>query len=397
MGSPKLASLVNTRTKRLDVTHGFHSVFTEPILPELDSVAKTLAWHEPSIHVELCTDELSEERLGLHVVLEHARRPVFFANAIERLSKSLGDKTVWLEAGMRTSALSLVRSTLLSKLEEHLFFPSPLESDKQDPGSRLSELTVTLWNEGLELQHWVYHRCEQYSHQPVHLPPYQFDKSKHWLLFQRSPQAIDPPGVINSAVDVNTHAVDFCSFSESLSSVKDNTFVFVTNPSNRRFKTLVEHHIVFGQALVPLALYLELPSRAVLTLVPSANYQEYVCRVELLEIERPIGLDVNRVVLTTMMALPGQTMPGYTRCLVVRGRAAAARPRSPTRWEKPTYKDGTKTSWSHPSDKWVIVFERLTSAVSPYLPQRTPTNPKETRSTEQRILTTARPCTTVSR
>lgn len=32
-------------TTRLDVTNGFHSVFTELILPEIDDTAEALLWH----------------------------------------------------------------------------------------------------------------------------------------------------------------------------------------------------------------------------------------------------------------------------------------------------------------------------------------------------------------
>lgn len=296
---PELANTV--RMKRLDVTHGFHSIFTEPILSELDEVAKTLAWHEPSIHVELCHDE-SGERVGPHIVAEHTRRPVFFANAIERLSERLGG-TVWLEAGMRTSALSLVRSNLLSKVKEQMFCSSPLETSDEEPGLRLSDLTVALWNEGLKLQHWAYHCCQKGSYQPLHLPPYQFEKSKHWLPFQRIQQAFDPKKAVSPTFDFSTGADDISFFSGPLSNT-ENTSVFTTSPRSRRFKALVEHHIVFGQALAPLALYLELPSRAVLTLMPSITYREHVCRVESLEIFRPIGLDVNRIIFTTMTVLP---------------------------------------------------------------------------------------------
>lgn len=161
---------------------------------------------------------------------------------------------------------------------------------------------------GLEVQHWTYHRCERGSYRIVHLPPYQFDKFKHWLPFQRRDQAIEFSGASNSARGYDIRTGDFCSFKGSPKDANKapGALVFVTSPKSRRFKAFTEHHIIFGQALAPLALYLELPSRALLTLVPGANDQDHVCRIDSLEIQSPIGFDMNRTILLTMERLPDE-------------------------------------------------------------------------------------------
>lgn len=120
--------------------------------------------------------------------------------------------------------------------------------------------------------------------------------------------------------EFQTRAEDFCAFMGYLND-DQITSVFVTSPTSRRFRTLTKHHIVFGQALAPVALYLELPARAILTLVPLAKYRDYVCRIESLEIERPIGFDAKSVVLLEMSST---RVPGYSASRVVRNSTTPA-------------------------------------------------------------------------
>ncbi len=60
------------RTKRLQVTNGFHSKFTEVLLPHLTELAKSLHWNSPNIHLETCDEVESITEPGFGIVANHS-------------------------------------------------------------------------------------------------------------------------------------------------------------------------------------------------------------------------------------------------------------------------------------------------------------------------------------
>nr|WHF58365.1 polyketide synthase [Aspergillus sp.] len=77
---------------RLSTTHAFHSELAETIMPSLGEFAGSLKWNEPSIRLETCTSA------PLGSIREwdparHARDPVYFVDAVQRLEKEFGSKT----------------------------------------------------------------------------------------------------------------------------------------------------------------------------------------------------------------------------------------------------------------------------------------------------------------
>lgn len=295
------------RFKRLRVTNGFHSVFTEPILSGIKTVADSCQWMKPSIHIELCREKNDGKLPGAWLVPEHTRTAVYFADAVSRLSQKLGD-CVWLEAGMKSSITSLIRNNFKGKTDSQCYLQSALGSTPNDLHA-VASLTVQLWNAGYDVQFWPYHALQKGAYNALLLPPYQFEKTRHWLPFHRNAiigVSEGPPSPPCTAPTTPIQASDeMCQFvlPESfcvLGDTKENTSVFVTDPESPRFKMLVQRHIVFGQALAPLACYWELPSRAALALIPGASYRTHVGHLENMEVKNPIGLDSHRILLLAM-------------------------------------------------------------------------------------------------
>lgn len=298
----------DVRFKRLRVTNGFHSVFTEPILPGIKVVADTLQWNKPSIHIELCREKGNEKLPGAWLAPEHTRTAVYFADAVSRLSQKYGN-CVWLEAGVKTSITALIRNNFKGKSESQHYLQSALGSTPNDLGA-LASLTVQLWSAGFNAQFWPYHSLQKSAYNALLLPPYQFEKTRHWLPFHRGATVSaneqrkvsgpvtppDSPRPASSPVFKPELPEAFCMLADT----KDNNSVFITDPESPRFKMLVQRHIVFGQALAPLACYWELPSRAALALVPGASYRTHVSHLEAMEVRNPVGLDSHRIIILTM-------------------------------------------------------------------------------------------------
>ncbi|USX53689.1 SDR family NAD(P)-dependent oxidoreductase [Lentzea sp. HUAS12] len=125
------------RTKRLAVSHAFHSALMEPMLAEFGEVARSLTYTAPSIPVvstvtgELVTDRLTDSG---HWV-EHVRATVRFADAVSWL----GDKGVtrFLEVGP-DGVLSAMGADSADGL-----FTSFLRKDRDEATSALTGLAAS--------------------------------------------------------------------------------------------------------------------------------------------------------------------------------------------------------------------------------------------------------------
>ena len=78
------------KCKKLNVTHGFHSVFTEPLLPSLRTLVGELAFKDPVIPLETCSDGRSWGRPNAQLIAEHTRTPDASA------SQSKGSQNDWV-------------------------------------------------------------------------------------------------------------------------------------------------------------------------------------------------------------------------------------------------------------------------------------------------------------
>src|SRR5581483_8198954 len=75
------------RTKRLRVSHAFHSALMEPMLEEFAALARTLDYHEPLIPiVSSLTGQLAEGELATaDYWVRHVRETVLFHDAVATL------------------------------------------------------------------------------------------------------------------------------------------------------------------------------------------------------------------------------------------------------------------------------------------------------------------------
>ena len=47
--------------------------------------------------------------------------------------------------------------------------------------NNLTDATVSLWRAGLSNQHWAHQASQTKEYSPLLLPPYQFEKARHWV------------------------------------------------------------------------------------------------------------------------------------------------------------------------------------------------------------------------
>ena len=282
------ASEKNVRTKRLNVTHGFHSQFSERILPGLAKFANNVKWNKPTIPIEFATEEHVDSEPGAWLLPEHARKPVYFSSAVQRLAQKY-HSCIWIEADQGSSVMSLVKSCLNSKGQQ-LYCPSFLNTPNAT--SSVAETVVELWKAGTQVQFWPYHRSQRSHFEYKSLPPYQFEKTKLWLPFndQITPESVKEVAPV-APPKVSHEFISFLGFTDS----SEKEANFLVDPESERYMYLLKGHIASNQALAPASLYVELLSRASIILTPGSSYDTHVNSMDSVKMKgAPIGLDAKR-------------------------------------------------------------------------------------------------------
>lgn len=285
----------SVRTKRLHVTHGFHSQFTEPLLPHLEALAQSLKWQRPTVHLETCDEAQSISEPDYHLVAGHTRRPVFFQKAVERLAKKFS-QTTWLEVGRGSSVIQLVRGCV-AEGQGHTFLSPQLATPNAQES--LTRITVDLWNSGYSVQFWPFHRMQKAEYLHLGLPPYQFEKTRHWLPFTgRGDQKVEAAAPVAETLTVY-ELITFLRFKDD----SKTESIFNIAPQSDRFKSMLGGHVMGGQSLAPASLYFEIAARAALYLVGDLDAAIYVPTTEDLIMKSPIGLDTNIEILLCLKRL----------------------------------------------------------------------------------------------
>lgn len=256
-------SLQKIRSQRLDTSHGFHSQLVEPILAELTAVSESLCWNEPNIRLETCTAEPLKS-IATYKVSEHARKPVFFSDAVRRIENSLGP-CVWLEAGLDTPIIPMIRKAS-SKPEQHAFYALKIHNGRP-PVDLIGETVCSLWNSGIAATHWSFLPLYLQQHQPLWLPPYQFERQCHWR--ENVDRAAEMQQLIaNSA---QTQVVQqqlppppqLVTRKETASGLPPGVSEFFINTQCVRFQTIVGGHAVRQRPLCPASMYFECITMAI--------------------------------------------------------------------------------------------------------------------------------------
>ncbi|KAL4905448.1 hypothetical protein BDW74DRAFT_177819 [Aspergillus multicolor] len=174
------------KSKRLSVTNAFHSVLVEQLVGRLGQIGRKLTFHEAVIPIERATEheQGSADKLDWTFVPTHMRQPVFFNHAAQRLAKK-HPQAVFIEAGSN-STITLMASRALSQASaasslDALAFQG-LSICNTDKGlDALTDATVALWKQGLRVSFWSHHPSQAQEYRQLLLPPYQFEKTRHWL------------------------------------------------------------------------------------------------------------------------------------------------------------------------------------------------------------------------
>lgn len=286
------AEFAGIKFQRLSTTHAFHSFLTEPILPELEKLSSGLNWNHPNIPLEVCTPEgLSSMRDWSPA--RHARAPVYFAKAVQRVEQRLGS-CIWFEAGLDTPIIAMTRRAC-ANLNTHIFQPLSTKN-RENPWDCIGAVVSDLWRCGLSLSHWAFLGASRSEFRQVWLPPYHFERHQHWI------ENVDRAMEAHQKLLANRPTLEpqNAPFISRLVSKKDpsssNSRIidFSINTRSERFQKVVSGHAVLQQPLCPAPMHLECCTMAIHILI--GDVEGHNLSFEELHFQSPLGLDSAREV-----------------------------------------------------------------------------------------------------
>jgi len=172
-------------TRRLRVSHAFHSPLLEPMLDPFRRAAESIAYRPPQRKlISNLTGRLADREVAdPDYWVQHVRRPVRFADGVASMAAEGVD--VLLEIGPQATLLGLARSCLdASGRETPPRLLASLHRRKSDGRSMLAAL-AGLYAAGCPVDWAGVHR--NFAGRKVRLPTYPFQRERYWL-------APTPPG-----------------------------------------------------------------------------------------------------------------------------------------------------------------------------------------------------------
>ncbi|MGW6741579.1 SDR family NAD(P)-dependent oxidoreductase [Streptomyces sp. NPDC055025] len=262
-GEAEVARLVSAlsgrRTKRLDVSHAFHSPLMEPVLEEFRQVVAGLSFAPPRLPVvsTVTGQAVADEWGDPEYWVGHVVRPVRFADAV-----AAAGAEAWLELGPDGVLSALVEDSV-----------PVLRGDRSEYRQALNALAHAFVH-GAEVD-WAGLFADQ-APQRVPLPTYPFQRQRYWL----EPAAGDASSAGQSDAGHPLLA--------AVVELPDNATVLTGRISLSTHPWLADHHVPGG---------LLLPGAAFVELAVAAGDRVGSSRIDDLTLTSPLTLTEHEVVL----------------------------------------------------------------------------------------------------
>ncbi len=163
------------KTKKLNVSHAFHSPLMEPMLAAFEQVAKEITYSLPSLNIisnvtgAIATDDIATPEYWCR----HIRQSVRFATGMETLHRQ--GYEIFVEIGPKPTLLGMGRQCLPAEFGVWLPSLRPGNDDWQNLLKSLGELYLR----GVEINWSGFD--QDYSRQWLQLPNYAFQRRRYWL------------------------------------------------------------------------------------------------------------------------------------------------------------------------------------------------------------------------
>ncbi|GIJ90855.1 type I iterative polyketide synthase [Aspergillus pseudoviridinutans] len=252
-----LEGKTSCKTRRLKTTHGFHSAMVDCLLDDYMALARNISYATPNIPIETCSMGGSWKEFTPELVVRHSREAVYFFDAISRVNGELGPCT-WVEGGAGSRGIALVKCALgIESSSGHSFHR--LQLDSSEPLASLTETTMQMWNEGLDVQFWLYHNTEKTTFASCDVPGYQFDETAFWLVYSDKAGQSDSE---QERIFSDEHKPLVYLLKDEGFRGEARKLHFGVNHVHPDFSRYLNGREVLGEVLCPVSVFVELAAKA---------------------------------------------------------------------------------------------------------------------------------------
>lgn len=290
-----------TKFKRLNVTNAFHSTLVEPLMEDLNKIGENLTLREPSIVLERSTEELDMRTLTHDFVAQHMRNPVYFNHAVQRLARQ-HPMAVWLEAGSNSTITNMASRALGMPAASHF---QSLNITCDHGLQNLSDSTLALWKAGIPSEFWPHHAGQTYEYDHIFLPPYQFEKVKHWMDLKKPLKDVTlVQEAITKATEMEEPTVttlwSFLGFQDS----RERSPRFRVNTETKIYNEFVSGHWIAQTApICPATLQVDMVIEALMSIRPDLQAESMQPSIQNMQNHAAVCVDPSRVVYIDYRAL----------------------------------------------------------------------------------------------
>ncbi len=236
------------RTKRLKVSHGFHSMLMEPVLKEFGNIAKEVNYNPAQVRFisSLYGRELEEGQvLGSEYWTRHIREKIDFYGAVTSIDKK--ENYLLLEVGANRVLAALCKLIF----EEERAVASSLNLKKAD-NIQLAEEIGYLYAAGVNVDWSKITFAGKTDWNLAKLPGYPYEKNKYWmeLKYDRESESIN----VQDYHSILGQRIDLPHMNGAV--VFQSTFT-ASEPYFMR------EHVIFGTAISPAAAHMAMMLSAV--------------------------------------------------------------------------------------------------------------------------------------
>ncbi|HEX6688111.1 MAG TPA: SDR family NAD(P)-dependent oxidoreductase, partial [Solirubrobacterales bacterium] len=237
------------KTKRLAVSHAFHSPLIEPMLAEFAEVAESLAYNQPKTPIvsDVTGEVLADEQATDPAYwVAHVREPVRFADAIATLQAQ--GTSAYLELGPDPVLCAMARECLGEAQDKAAFLPTLREGR-----SEAAAIATAIGNAhaaGAGVEWGVFFNGSGARRVP--LPTYPFQRERYWLA--SAAEAADASAIGLTATD---HPLLGAAIEDP-----DGDELTLSGRLSLATHPWLGDHVVGGSVLLPGTAFLELALRA---------------------------------------------------------------------------------------------------------------------------------------
>ncbi|KAK7717983.1 Type I Iterative PKS [Diaporthe eres] len=282
------------RSKTLSVSNAFHSSLVDPLIEQLEQIAVGVAFKKAKIRWERATEQPPTSDIGPKFFATHMRDAVFANHAFQRLHKEY-PAAIWIEAGSN-STITKMASKALGNPTSSCF--QSLDLTKPDS---LADTFVSVWKEGLNVGDWANHPIQASLYDLILLPPYQFEKSRHWLDLKRPEKAIEQPAANQDTANESLPTSLFTLIGFQDDAKRHARFRINTNI--KQYEDLVLGHVITQTAAIcPATVEVDIAIEALFSLRPDLDASNMQPEIHDVENQAPICVNPARSVWLDLKA-----------------------------------------------------------------------------------------------